>query len=72
MMSYIPFWEQMNRKGINTYKLENQYELNPAEIDRLKKEHNFTVKTLERYCKIFDCNISDIVTYIPDKKDNSR
>lgn len=67
MISIEPFWSQMEKKGISTYAMENTYNLNPSEIFRLRNNHNFTLKTLNRLCEIFDCDISDIITYIPDK-----
>ena len=66
MMSLEPFWELMEKMNITRYALENEYNLNPAEINRLKYGHNFTMKTLERYCKIFRCRVEDIICYVPD------
>lgn len=66
MISLSPFWEMLKRRGITTYDLEYEYELNPAEISRLKNGHNFTLRTLDRYCFIFQCNIDDIILYTDD------
>lgn len=62
----------MEKKGISTYAMENTYNLNPSEISRLRKNHNFTLKTLNRLCDLFECDISDIIIYIPDKQDDNR
>ncbi len=67
MISTKPFWQQMEMKGISTYSLENTYDLNPAEISRLRNNHNFTMKSLNRFCEMFQCRISDIIVYIPDE-----
>lgn len=63
-----PFWKQMKHKGISTYMLENEYQLNSAEISRLKNNHNFTLNSIDRYCSIFQCDISDIIVYKPDNR----
>lgn len=68
MISTKPFWQQMETKGISTYSLENTYDLNPAEISRLRNNHNFTMKSLNRFCEMFHCRISDIIVYIPDEE----
>lgn len=68
MISTEPFWQQMEDKGISTYHLENTYDLNPAEISRLRNNHNFTMKSLNRFCELFHCRVSDIIVYIPDKE----
>lgn len=67
MMSTEPFWKMMKKRGISTYALEYDYELNPAEISRLKHNHNFSLNTLDRYCELFECRIEDIVVHIPNK-----
>lgn len=67
MISIEPFWKQMERKGITTYAMQNQFDLNPSEISRLKNNHNFTLKTLNRLCTLFECDIDDIIIYTPDK-----
>lgn len=68
MMVTEPFWEMMKERGISVYSLEYDYELNPAEISRLKHNHNFSLSTLDRYCNLFQCKIEDIVLHIPDKQ----
>lgn len=68
MISIEPFWEQMERKGITTYAMQNQFDLNPCEISRLRNNHNFTLKTLNRLCTLFECDINDIIIYTPDKQ----
>lgn len=69
MMVTKPFWEMMRQRGISVYSLEYDYELNPAEISRLKHNHNFSLRTLDRYCNLFQCRIEDIILHIPDQKD---
>lgn len=66
MMVTTPFWNMMKNRGISVYSLEYDYELNPAEISRLKHNHNFSLSTLNRYCNLFECRIEDIVLHIPD------
>ncbi len=67
MISFEPFWRQMKEKNITTYDLENEYNLNPAEIHRLKMGHNFTLNSINRYCKIFQCKIEEIISFVPDE-----
>lgn len=72
MMVTKPFWDMMKQRGISVYSLEYDYELNPAEISRLKHNHNFSLRTLDRYCNLFHCRIEDIVLHIPDEIENSK
>ncbi|NBH15799.1 XRE family transcriptional regulator [Lachnospiraceae bacterium] len=53
----------MRERKISIYDLEYTYNLNPAEISRLKHNHNFTLKMINRLCQIFHCQPSDIMVY---------
>ena len=72
MMVTKPFWDMMKQRGISVYSLEYDYELNPAEISRLKHNHNFSLRTLDRYCDLFHCRIEDIVLHIPDEIEDRK
>lgn len=66
MITLTPFWEMLRKRGISTYDLEYRFELNPAEISRLKHNHNFTLRSLDKYCFLFHCGIEDILLYQED------
>ena len=63
MIVLEPLWDMFKERGINVYSLEYTYGLNPAEIHRLKKGHNYTLKSIDRYCKLFGCQPGDILEY---------
>ncbi|MBQ3513275.1 MAG: helix-turn-helix transcriptional regulator [Lachnospiraceae bacterium] len=63
MISFEPFWEMLKERNISIYDLEYIYEFNPAEISRLKHNHNFTLKFISRICGLFDCQPMDVITY---------
>ncbi|MGN0327533.1 MAG: helix-turn-helix domain-containing protein [Lachnospira sp.] len=63
MISFEPFWKMLNEEGITTYNLEYDYEFNPAEISRLKHNHNFTLKYIDYLCYTFQCQPGDILSY---------
>lgn len=67
MISFEPFWNYLSEKGITTYDLIEKYDLNPVEIFRLKNNHNYTLKSLDRYCRMFSCQPSDMITYVAEK-----
>lgn len=67
MMDMSPFWNMLKQRGISTYALEYEYGLNPAEISRLKHNHNFSLKSLDRYCHLFHCKVEEIVVHIEDR-----
>lgn len=64
MITFEPFWETLRRRGISTYDLEYQYDLNPAEISRLKHNHNFTLHSVDKYCRLLGCRVEEIIWYV--------
>lgn len=66
MISYQPFWNTIQKKGITTYKLINEYKLSRSLIDKLKHNKGLTTSTLNDLCLILQCNLDDIAEYIED------
>lgn len=67
MIIYDRMWITMKKKEISQYKLINEYRISKGQLDRLRKNMNVSTYTLNRFCEILDCELSDIVEYIPDK-----
>lgn len=67
MITFDPLWVYLKRRGISIYNLEYDFGLNPAEISRLKNNHNFTLHKINAYCELLHCSITDILIYIPDQ-----
>ena len=66
MISYEPFWNTLETKGVTTYALINKKGINSNIINRIKKSASLTTYTLNNLCKALDCGIPDIVEYIKD------
>lgn len=66
MISYGPLWETMKDRGISTYTLINQHDINPRTIHQLKHNKSITLFTLEKLCNILDCGPQDIVCFIKE------
>lgn len=69
MITFDPFWQEMENRGISIYALEYDYGLNPAEISRLKNNHNFTVKSINKLCVLFDMRPEEIMDFVKTDKD---
>ena len=70
MISYEPFYKTLKIKSISTYKLINQFGISRSLLDRLKHNKPISTVTLDDLCKILECNVEDILTYIPDSTTN--
>lgn len=70
MISYENLWNVMKEKGVSQYALIKRYRISPAQITRLKRNESVSTHTIEMFCKILNCNVGDIMDYIPDEKKN--
>lgn len=72
MIRYDPLWKTMKAKNVSQYKLIKDYNIDKAQLHRLRK--NMIVKTLilNKLCEILDCRIEDIVVYVPDDVDEKE
>ena len=66
MIVYDNLWETMREKGVTQYALINQYHVSPAQITRLKRNESVSTHTIEIFCEILDCTVSDIMEYRKD------
>ena len=66
MISYKPLWETMKTKGITTYMLINNYGINPRTVHNLKHNKSITLYTMEKLCKILECQAENIVSFEED------
>lgn len=67
MISYKPFYETLNKKGISTYKLVTKYNISRGLLDRLKHDRPITTVTLNDLCAILDCKVEDVMVYIKNE-----
>lgn len=57
----------MKEKGITQYALIKRYNISPGQITRLKRNESVSTHTIDVFCRILQCQVGDIMTYIPDE-----
>lgn len=67
MIKYDPLWKTMKDKGISQYDLYTHHDVSRSQLDRLRKNKNLEVNTIDKLCSILQCSVSDIMVYIPDE-----
>ena len=67
MISYDPLWETMKRCGATTYTLQTKGNISSSTIRRLKANDSVSTNTLDALCKILECDLVDIIAYLPDE-----
>ena len=63
IIDYSPLWQTMQEKNITQYHLLKSG-IDNKTLDSLKKNKNITLLTVEKLCKILDCQPNDIVKFI--------
>lgn len=66
MISYAGLWKVMKERGVTQYALIHKYHVSPAQITRLKRNESVSTHTIEVFCKILNCEVADIMKYVPD------
>ncbi len=61
----------MAQKNYTTYTLRDTYKISHSTVQRLQKNLPVTTYTLERLCKILECDLDSIVEYTPDEENPS-
>lgn len=56
----------MYKKGITGYSMIMDYGVPTNTLHRMKHGKDITTKTLNTFCEILNCQVSDVVEYIPD------
>ena len=63
MVDYSPLWDTMRDRNITQYKILQDKVLDNHTLDRLKKNMNITLITLERICKYLNCTPNDVIHF---------
>lgn len=67
-ISYKKLFQLMEEKNIKKRDLRERYNISPTIISRLNNNTNVAVDTIMYLCEILNCQPSDIMEYIPEKK----
>lgn len=72
IISYDNLWNVMKERGVTQYALIKTYHISPAQITRLKRNESVSTHTIETFCKILNCDVGDIMRYIPDEESSEE
>lgn len=56
----------MEEKGVTQYSLIKKYGISPAQITRLKRNESVSTNTINMFCEILNCDITDVMEYSRD------
>ena len=67
LISFENLWKVMQERGVSQYALIKKYNVSPGQITRLKRNESVSTHTIECFCRILNCQVGDIMEYIPEK-----
>ena len=68
MICYDPLWKTMRERQATTYTLRVKYGMSHATVQRLQANQPVSTHTLDKLCRILNCQLEDVAKYIPDKE----
>lgn len=69
VIDYGPFWDTLEESNENWYTLTGKHHVSNSTLHRLKHNKDVSTKTLNDLCRILNCDIKDIVKYVPSEDD---
>ena len=66
MISYLPLWDTMERRGATTYTLQVKGNISSSTIRRLKAGESVSTNTLDALCQVLNCSVEEIIKFIPN------
>lgn len=67
LISYSPLWETMRRQKATTYTLQVKGGISSSTIRRLKAGESVSTNTLDALCRLLQCQVTDVLTYVEDE-----
>ena len=64
-ISYKKLFDLLEQKQIKKYHLRQQG-IHAAVMDKLVKNKNVDISTIDKLCMLLDCQPGDIMEYVPD------
>ena len=69
MIDYTPFWKTLERSEENWYTLTKRHHVSDSTLHRLKHNKDISMKTVNDLCRILNCDIENIATYVASDED---
>ena len=69
MIVFDPLWDTMKRKKISQYALIRDYGVSTGTLDALRKNRSVTLHTVNELFRILQCDVSDVIRYVPEDTD---
>ena len=69
MIDYTPFWDTLKNSSESWYTLTKVHHISFNTLSRIKNNKDITTKTINDFCRILHCEVTDLIKYVPSNKD---
>lgn len=66
MVSYKKLWKLLIDKEMNKTDLRNATGVSSATIAKMTNSEEVTMSVLTKICEVLNCNIGDVVDFVPE------
>ena len=66
--SFKPLFKMLIDRGMKHKELAELAGISAATITKMSKGENVTTDTLGKICKVLECNVEDIMEFIPEEQ----
>ena len=67
---YKKLWKLLIDKDLLKKDLRAMTGVSPTTMSRLSKDENVSTEILSKICTVLNCDIGDIIEYVPDKEED--
>ena len=71
MIVYDKFWETLKKRNISTYALINSHNISSSTLTRLRHNKPLSTVTLNDLCRILNCRLDEVASYIQSDDDTT-
>ncbi|MBR1844852.1 MAG: helix-turn-helix domain-containing protein [Lachnospiraceae bacterium] len=71
MIDYSPFWETLRKSNESWYTLTKVHHISFNTLSRIKNNKDITTRTINDFCRIFNCKVENIIKYKRSNKDQT-
>lgn len=71
MIDYSPFWKTLKESKESWYTLTKVHHISFNTLSRIKNNKDITTRTINDFCRIFNCKVENIIKYKRSNKDQT-
>lgn len=69
MIVFNNILQQLSNAGWSTYRLQKEKQLSNGIIMQIRSGKPITTETIDKLCRLLNCQPSDLIRYVPNKQD---